>query len=148
MKWVVDPQQLHKLYWDEKKSTAEIGRFFGVDAVTIRSRMREYGIPVRTVSESLKGRKILWADKIGKASLGKRLTAAAKRKISKARKGQPSWNRGLTKAQHQNEFLMVCREALIGLGKAVFQTNKIASVNLLNIKFGAKQFSLEMIGLA
>ena len=46
------PKELYKLYWDDEKSTKEIGKIFGVSGSAIRYWMKKYQIPMRNYSEA------------------------------------------------------------------------------------------------
>lgn len=96
----IDKEKAISLYLTEHKSLAEIGRFFHVSTVTILNRFKLWRIPIRSISESLRGRKIHWKDKIGKANRGNKLSNETKEKISKTRKSKKiiPYNKGLRKA--------------------------------------------------
>lgn len=81
-------------------SLAEIGQRFGCHAQTVANRMRDAGVERRSVSESLMGREIAWASKIGDAHRGKKHTEERRRKISEAAKRRTPWNKGKRKATH------------------------------------------------
>jgi hypothetical protein len=86
--------------YGEGKSLSEIGRIFGCHAQTVLNRLQSAGAATRSVSESLKGRKITWASKIGAASSGRKHTDEAKAKIALAATGRSSSTKGLRKATH------------------------------------------------
>ena len=53
-KWVEIPEdELRRLYLDEKLPPATIAKIFGCNDSTVRNRLREYGIKVRTLSEAM-----------------------------------------------------------------------------------------------
>lgn len=76
----VKEEVLRRLYLDEKLFPREIGERFGCSKTTITRRLIKYGIPVRSLSEALKGDKSYW--------YGKKFSDAMKRRMSKARKGK------------------------------------------------------------
>lgn len=84
------------------KSLSEIGFLFGVSSATILNRFKKWGVCRRSVSDSLKGRNILWADKISLGLTGKILPKTVRDKISKTRieKHIIPWNFGLRKSTH------------------------------------------------
>ena len=90
-------------------SFSEIAILFGCTPQTICNRFKEYGLKARTYSDSLKGRKITWGDKIGNASRGRKHTKEAKNKISQSKIGLVPYNKGLTKAQNPDRVKYGCR---------------------------------------
>jgi len=98
-KFIIEKDVLIELYWGQKLSLSRIGKIYNVDAVTISNRMNELEIKKRTYSESLKGRSITWADKIGDGNRGKIPTIVTRVKISDTRKrlNISPWNTGLSK---------------------------------------------------
>jgi len=48
----IDPNVLKEMYWDKKMHPVEIGKILGVHKNTVTKKMREFGIPLRTKSES------------------------------------------------------------------------------------------------
>ncbi|MCL5784845.1 MAG: LAGLIDADG family homing endonuclease [Patescibacteria group bacterium] len=48
----IPPEELEQLYWKKYLSPLKIGKLYKCDAVTVRTRMREYGIPKRSSSEA------------------------------------------------------------------------------------------------
>jgi len=71
---------LRRLYLGERLFPREIGERFGCSKTTITRRLIKYGIPVRSLSEALKGDKAYW--------YGKKFSDDKKRKMSEARKGR------------------------------------------------------------
>jgi len=71
----ITEDKLKELYINRKLSIYKIAEIFNVNPVTIHNRMREYGIPARSISEALKGR-IPW-------NKGGHLSEKTKRKLSK-----------------------------------------------------------------
>lgn len=49
----IDPVLLKKLYWNSDMSSEELGNFFGVNARTIRKKLKNFGIKRKTVSQAL-----------------------------------------------------------------------------------------------
>ena len=105
MKRDISPKTLRILYWNQEKSLSETAAIFGVSHRTVLNRMKEFGIPRRSVAESLRGREITWAEKIAEANRGKVLSKATKTAISVSRKSDytPAWNRGLSKVTHPDQ---------------------------------------------
>lgn len=93
-------EEITELYWNQKLSLSKIAEIFVVSTQTVLNWMRDLNIERRTVSDSLKGREILWAEKISTANIGKTLTQECREKISKARLSRNiiPYNKGLTKA--------------------------------------------------
>lgn len=85
-------------------SLSEIGAMFGCHAQTVLNRLRAASVPLRSVSESLKGRRITWADKIGEAQRGKVISPEQRKKLSLACMGRPAPNKGKRKATHPDEI--------------------------------------------
>lgn len=84
----ISEKKIRKLYKNKKLSIYKIAEIFNVDPVIIHKRMREYGIPARSISEALKGR-IPW-------NKGKNLPEETRRKIgkiSKERWGNPGYRK-------------------------------------------------------
>lgn len=96
----LNKEEVLRLYFEERKSLSEIGVIFGCNRVTISNRFKEWGISARSISDSLKGRRISWGDKIGAAQVGKIISRESRRKISEATKGRIAPNKGLRKATH------------------------------------------------
>ncbi len=48
----IDKHVLKEMYWDKKMHPVEIGKTLGVHKNTVTKKMREFGIPLRTKSES------------------------------------------------------------------------------------------------
>lgn len=71
----IPKDRLTQLYINRKLSIYKIAEILNVDPVVIHNRMREYGIPARSISEALKGR-IPW-------NKGKNLSDKTKKKLSK-----------------------------------------------------------------
>ena len=106
MKRDISPEILKDLYWGQNKSLAETARTIDVDKTTVLNRMKEFGIPRRSVAESLRGREIMWAEKIAEANRGKILSEATKFAISTSRKSDytPAWNKGLSRVTHPDQI--------------------------------------------
>lgn len=51
-KITIPREELHQLYWNERKSSLEIAQLFHCHSMTIRNRIRELGIPKRTPSDA------------------------------------------------------------------------------------------------
>lgn len=77
---------------------------YGCHAQTVKNRLDAVGEPLRTVSESLRGREIAWAEKIGKAQRGRVMPAEQRAKLSLACKGRLAPNKGKRKATHPDEI--------------------------------------------
>lgn len=57
MREIVIPQEtLRRLYWKQNVSAPKIARIFKVDVSTITNKLRKYSIPVKSHSESMKGK--------------------------------------------------------------------------------------------
>jgi DNA mismatch endonuclease (patch repair protein) len=78
----ISRDRLENLYIDKKLSMAKIAEMFNTNSVIIYARLHEYSIPVRTISEALKG-KIPW-------NKGKSSSEKTRRKIAKISKER--WN--------------------------------------------------------
>ena len=74
----IPEEKIRELYKIQKLSIYKIAEIFNTNPVTIHNRMREYGIPARSISEALKGR-IPW-------NKGKNLPEETRRKIGKISK--------------------------------------------------------------
>ena len=100
-------ERLEDLYVEQKLSANEVGRRLGVYTDLILSKLREYSIPVRTKSESLKGRKITWANKIGDAQRGKPkvLTSEMRQALGNKWRGKPAWNRDIPRDEKTRKKL-------------------------------------------
>lgn len=73
-KYLINKEQIRHLYIDERLSLSQTAKVLGVSSKTVSHRLKEYGIPTRSISEGLLGNK-----------LGL---------------GHKGWNRGLTKKDH------------------------------------------------
>ncbi|HWR21097.1 MAG TPA: hypothetical protein VN444_04460 [Verrucomicrobiae bacterium] len=106
----IDRVIVETLYLAEKKSLSEVGGILGCNTATIRNRMKEWGIPRRTVAVSLKNRKHTWGDKISAALQGRVISQEMRDKISSTRLGLnlPAWNKGLRKATHPQLITYGC----------------------------------------
>ena len=93
----LNQKQIEQLYNIETKSLSQIAFIFNCSTQTILNRLKEFNIKRRSYSDSLKGRKILWKDKIGKKSLGRKLSKEARLKLSNSFLGRKAWNKGLRK---------------------------------------------------
>lgn len=89
----ITPEELHRLYVDERKSSTEISILFGCSPATIINRLREYEIAIRSYSEATRGRPNTWAHKAADKNRGKRRPGVGGQK-----KGCISWSKGLTKS--------------------------------------------------
>lgn len=88
----IERDDLVRLYYEDHLSYSQIGAIYGCHAQTICNRMKEFGLQGRSYSDSLKGRQIPWASRIGRALLGRKHPGVGGRKI-----GSVPWNRGLSK---------------------------------------------------
>lgn len=87
-------------------SLTQVGEKYGCNRVTVANRLRDAGVKARTVSESLKGRSITWAEKIGAAGRKRKASAETRAKISASRirlKFVPC-NKGKRKSTHPNDI--------------------------------------------
>lgn len=84
----VTAKKLNRLYWEDEKSTAEIGKIYGVNADTVRRRMIEFDIPRRPPSQGNAGKKFTEEHKrrISEAHKGKTASDEARQNMSKATK--------------------------------------------------------------
>lgn len=57
-KKTIPKEELENLYLKEKRSTTIVANIFGVSRTVINRCLKEYGFPIRGISESLKGRKL------------------------------------------------------------------------------------------
>lgn len=53
-KILIPEDELQELYIDKKMSVPQIAKIYNVDGMTIYSRLKEYNIPIRTISEAFK----------------------------------------------------------------------------------------------
>lgn len=74
----ISEDELNDLYLGKKLSIYKIAERFNTNPVIIHKRLHEYGVPVRSISEALKGR-IPW-------NKGKPLSEETRRKLSKISK--------------------------------------------------------------
>ncbi len=72
----IDKETVERLYWDEQKHPSEIAKLYGCHKQVITNRMKKWGIPSRTKSESRMG-KLNPIYNVGH-------TAAARKKMSDA----------------------------------------------------------------
>lgn len=77
----IPKKELERLYIGQKYSLTQCAKYFCCDHHIIMSRLEEYGIPRRNISEANKDKCFLGEHKI---------------KISEALKGRIPWNKGLT----------------------------------------------------
>jgi transposase-like protein len=96
----LNKEEILSLYFDQRKTFSEIASIYNCNSQTICNRFKEWGVKARTPSEALKGRPILWKEKIAKALKGKTLSKESKQKISLARKGLSSPFKGFRKVTH------------------------------------------------
>ena len=63
--WIkpLEIEQLEKLYINDKKSAAQIGKIFGCSDGTVLRWLRDYNIPIRTISECRSGKLLSQAHK-------------------------------------------------------------------------------------
>jgi predicted transcriptional regulator len=99
----ISKEVLEDLYINQKLSSREIAKKLGVSQPTVRSRMKEFGIKSRSISEACKGEK--------SHNYGKHLPEEVKKKISEAQKGEKSINYG---KHHTEEHRRKIGEALKG----------------------------------
>lgn len=85
-------------------SLSEISIKYGCSSATVKNRLEQIQVSRRTVSQSLRGRKIYWAAKISASNLGRKLTLETRNKISISRKGTVPYNKGKRKATHPDEI--------------------------------------------
>lgn len=114
----IDRDMLLYLYNTEKMTLKEIGEYFDCSKDTIRKRMKEYGIPIRTAGESIRLRgsmngkknpvygKKIWKNREHPRGMrgkrpwnkGKRFSKESREKMSKAQKKrfkkEKPWNKG------------------------------------------------------
>ena len=107
----ISQELLSSLYLQEKKSLKEIAIQLNCSSQTVLNYLKSFGIQRRTVSESLLGREVKWANKIGKSHKGRSLSSEHKQKISNTRLSLniPSWNKGLTKAENSDRVSYGCK---------------------------------------
>ena len=91
-----------RLLYKQGKSLSEIGAIFNTNPSTILNRMKQFGIPRRTVSDSLKGRVISWKYKISESTKGRVISVNQRMKMSATRKLRKiiPWNKSLSKAEN------------------------------------------------
>lgn len=101
---------LHRLYLQEEMSIARIAISLGVCPLTVRRRMNDYGIEIRSASETMKlvPRSSEHNRRIGIAHAGKKLSQEHKEKMSRAMTGRPAWNRGLRKHLNPDKIQYGC----------------------------------------
>jgi hypothetical protein len=97
-----DSDKIKSLYQNDNLSLSEIGKIFNCTGACVLKYMQRNNIPRKTVSDSLKGRSILWKDKISKGNKGKIISKDRRNKISKTRKslGIIPYNKGLSKCKN------------------------------------------------
>lgn len=87
----IDKKVLIEEYVNNKLSCLELSRKLNISPWTIRTRLKDYNIPIRGYSEAFKLREITWGDKISKGLKGRKCTW--KDKLSNSNKGHPSHKR-------------------------------------------------------
>lgn len=95
-----DIKTIKHLYCNEKLTPAQIAKEYSTSDYKIRILLEKNGIKLRTLSESLKARKIPWRHKISKSLQGHKVTEETKQKISKTHKGKPSPRKGASHKTH------------------------------------------------
>lgn len=83
-------------------SLKKIGERYGVDAVTVLNRFKEWGVTRRKSGSGTRGvpKSETHRRKIGLASRGRLLSESARRKLSRSCIGRAPWNKGLRKENH------------------------------------------------
>ena len=100
----IPKQELEKPLSTREIINASDRKIFNVDP-RLYNRLKSYGVPIRSKSEALKGRKILWADKIGKAQIGKEISMEQRRKQSQRMLGHIAWNKGIPRDEETKKLL-------------------------------------------
>jgi len=103
-KFNIPKEMLYCLYYNEGLSYSEISNIIGYSIQTVSNKFKLYKWKARSYSESLKGRKILWGEKIGKSLKGRKRPG-----IGGAPKGRIPWNKGMSKSTHPNEIIYGCK---------------------------------------
>ena len=97
----IPKKQLYNLYWVKMWTMMRIARYFGCSYPTIRSRMLEYGIPIRTISEANKGRKGIKGPK--SPLYGRHPTQETKRKMIENRRPLEE-QKGYNSERHKKHY--------------------------------------------
>jgi len=82
----INKSELEYLYLTNKMSISEIGEYYNCSQTTIYNKLKKYNIKTRTISESLKGRNIMWGHKISKSLKGRVFTEETIAKIKYAKR--------------------------------------------------------------
>lgn len=99
MKIKIKKNELIDLYYNKKKSYSEICKIYNCHAQTIGNRLKEFNLKPRSISESLKGRKHTWGNKISNSLKGKKRSG-----IGGVPKGTIPWNKDKTKNDYPELF--------------------------------------------
>jgi hypothetical protein len=95
----INKEDLVYLYFTQKLSFAQLGKYYRCHAQTICNRFEEFGLIARTISESMEGRTHTWGDKISNSLKDHVISDATKEKIRQKSLGRPTWNKGLRKSK-------------------------------------------------
>ena len=141
---------LEKLYIEEEKSGKEIAKELGLKEPTVYKYLQWFKIPRRSLSESrkgrklskahkehikhsLKGRKILWGDKISKASKGKKKSEEHRKRTSIGLKEyyetHGPWNKGKDLPSLTDEHKLKISKANKGRAMKEDTKRKLSNIN-------------------
>lgn len=95
-----NPEEIRRLYWDEKKSMVQIAEMYRISTSGIKAYMKKHGIQVRNHSESSKGNKNCFGRKLSKEhveqirqrSIGMHPSEETRKKMALAKKLNPPKN--------------------------------------------------------
>lgn len=95
--------ELIKMYKSGESMSSVAGEF-DVSRRTVKHHLDYNDVDTRSISESLEGREINWANKISKSLEGRELSEETKEKIGEAHRGKESWCKGMTKQSHPDKI--------------------------------------------
>lgn len=123
MKYYIDEQLLRKYYLEDKLSVEECAKKFNCSSMPIRRAIREYNIPKRNISESLKE---IFKDKTNHPKYGWKTPKEVKDKISNSQpyKGtNHQTNTGRTQFKVGRETTPAMRESSSIVSKRMWEEN-------------------------
>lgn len=90
---------LRNKYLLEKLPTRKIGKMCNVSHLTISRHLKNFNIPIRSISEAHLGRKAWNKGLTRETDIRVALSEETKRNISKAGKGRTAWNKGISPSE-------------------------------------------------